>query len=53
MGQPWLVFNLNDDPYEQSNLAHNTKFRAERRRLVNMAGDCVVTLGPEGGRGRR
>jgi arylsulfatase A-like enzyme len=30
---PWLLFNLNDDPYEQVNLAHNTKYRAERRRL--------------------
>jgi arylsulfatase A-like enzyme len=32
-GQPWLMFNLNEDPYEFVNLAHNTVFRAERRRL--------------------
>jgi arylsulfatase A-like enzyme len=32
-GQPWLLFNLRDDPYEQVNLAHNTRFAAERRRL--------------------
>ncbi len=32
-GQPWLLFNLHDDPYEQVNLAHNTRFRRERRRL--------------------
>jgi arylsulfatase A-like enzyme len=32
-GQPWLMFNLNEDPYEQANLAHNTRYRAERRRL--------------------
>ena len=31
--QPWLLFNLNDDPYEQVNLAHNSRFAAERRRL--------------------
>ncbi len=31
--QPWLLFNLNDDPYEQVNLAHNTRFKSERRRL--------------------
>jgi arylsulfatase A-like enzyme len=31
--QPWLMFNLDDDPYELVNLAHNTKFRAERKRL--------------------
>jgi arylsulfatase A-like enzyme len=32
-GQPWLMFNLNEDPYELVNLAHNTKFRQERGRL--------------------
>ncbi len=32
-GQPWLLFNLNEDPYEQVNLAHNSRFKAERRRL--------------------
>lgn len=31
--QPWLMFDLNDDPYEQVNLAHNTRFANERRRL--------------------
>lgn len=31
--QPWLMFNLNEDPYEQANLAHNTRFGAERQRL--------------------
>ena len=31
--QPWLLFNLNEDPYELVNLAHNTRFKAERRRL--------------------
>jgi len=32
-GQPWLMHNLNEDPYELVNLAHNTAFRAERRVL--------------------
>lgn len=32
-GQPWLMFNLNEDPYEQVNLAHNTRYAQERRRL--------------------
>ena len=32
-GQPWLMFNLAEDPYELANLAHNTAFRAERQRL--------------------
>ncbi|HSI86044.1 MAG: sulfatase [Candidatus Methylacidiphilales bacterium] len=29
-GQPWLMFNLNEDPYEQANLAHNTAFARRR-----------------------
>lgn len=32
-GQPWLMFNLNEDPYELANLAHNTHFDRERRQL--------------------
>jgi arylsulfatase A-like enzyme len=32
-GQPWLLFNLNEDPYEQANLAHNSLYAAERQRL--------------------
>ncbi len=32
-GQPWMMFNLNEDPYELANLAHNTRFAQERRRL--------------------
>jgi arylsulfatase A-like enzyme len=32
-GQPWLMFNLNDDPYEMVNLAHNSKFKTKRKLL--------------------
>ena len=32
-GQPWLLFNLNEDPYEQANHAHNSLYHGERRRL--------------------
>jgi arylsulfatase A-like enzyme len=32
-GQPWLLFDLNEDPFELVNLAHNTRFREQRRRL--------------------
>ena len=32
-GQPWLLFNLNVDPYEQVNLAHNTRYSEQRSRL--------------------
>jgi arylsulfatase A-like enzyme len=34
-GQPWLMFDLNEDPYELANLAHNTLFRHERRKLLD------------------
>ena len=30
----WLMFNLNDDPYEQRNLIHNSAFLAKRRELM-------------------
>ncbi len=35
-GQPWYLFNLNDDPYERANLAHNTRYKVERKRLHDM-----------------
>ena len=28
------MFNLNEDPFEQVNLAHNSKYRVERGRLI-------------------
>lgn len=41
--QPWLLFNLNDDPYEQVNLAHLRRYREQReslhRRLLQWASD--------------
>jgi arylsulfatase A-like enzyme len=30
----WLMFNLNDDPYEEANLAQNQKYKAERKKLI-------------------
>jgi arylsulfatase A-like enzyme len=30
----WLMFDLNDDPYEQVNLAHNNKARVQRKKLI-------------------
>lgn len=30
---PWLMFNLNDDPYEQVNLAHNSRHAKKRKVL--------------------
>lgn len=31
--QPWLMFNLSEDPYELMALAHNTRYRREHKRL--------------------
>ena len=30
----WLMFNLNEDPYELVNLAHDHKYRVERKKLI-------------------
>lgn len=40
-GQPWMLFNLNEDPYEQANLAHNLRFRHERRALQDRLGQWI------------
>jgi arylsulfatase A-like enzyme len=44
-GQPWLMFNLNEDPYEQVNLAHNTAFSRERRALHARLAQWVAETG--------
>ncbi len=33
-GVSWCLYNLNDDPFEQANLAHNNGLRAERRKMI-------------------
>jgi hypothetical protein len=30
----WLLFNLNEDPYEEANQAQNSRYRAERRKII-------------------
>ncbi|MCC2686217.1 MAG: sulfatase [Paenibacillaceae bacterium] len=32
-GQPWLMYNLNEDPYETVNLAHNIFYKEKRQQL--------------------
>ncbi len=32
-GIAWVMFNLNDDPYEQMNLAHNSLYKNKRKEL--------------------
>ncbi|MCG3181467.1 MAG: Arylsulfatase [Phycisphaerae bacterium] len=41
-GQPWMLFNLNEDPCEQVNLAYNTAYAAERRRLQDRLAGWVA-----------
>ena len=33
-GVSWLMFNLNEDPYEMANLALNAKYKAQRAKLI-------------------
>lgn len=44
-GQPWLLHNLSEDPYELANLAFNTRYRSERRRLHERLAQWVDATG--------
>ena len=44
-GQPWLLFNLNEDPYELANHAHNSRYRSHRKRLNEMTRAWVARTG--------
>jgi arylsulfatase A-like enzyme len=44
-GISWLMFHLEEDPYEQVNLAHNSKYRAERGRLLARLRQWVADTG--------
>ncbi len=39
--QPWMLFNLNDDPYEQQNLAHTSRAWNKRRELQLQLQDWI------------
>ncbi len=41
----WLMFNLNEDPYEQANLAHNVKYRKERKTLIDRLRQWISDTG--------
>ena len=41
----WMLFNLNEDPYEQANLAHDNRYRAERQRLIQRLRQWVADTG--------
>ena len=44
-GVPWMLHNLNEDPFEQANLAHNNAYRAELKRLNNRLKQWVADTG--------
>ena len=39
------MFNLNEDPYEEANLAQNNQFRAQRKKLINRLKQWVADTG--------
>ena len=44
-GVSWLLFNLNEDPYELVNLAHNSRYRAQRRKLIERLRQWIADTG--------
>ncbi|MFW6062267.1 MAG: sulfatase [Planctomycetota bacterium] len=46
-GQPWLMFDLNDDPYEQRNLAHNSRYWAKRKQLHDRLAQWIADTDDE------
>lgn len=43
--QPWLMYDLNDDPYEQVNLALSGKHRQKRKELHDRLSEWITTTG--------
>lgn len=41
----WLMFNLNEDPYEEANLAQNNAYRVERKKLIDRLAQWVHDTG--------
>jgi arylsulfatase A-like enzyme len=41
----WAMFNLSEDQYEQVNLAHNSKYRAERKKLIGLLNSWIDQTG--------
>lgn len=44
-GISWMMYRLTDDPYEQVNLAHNPKYRAERGKLLARLRQWIADTG--------
>jgi arylsulfatase A-like enzyme len=43
----WLLFNLNDDPFEEANQAQNNKYRAERKKMISRLKQWVADTGDQ------
>ena len=41
----WLMFNLNDDPYEEADLAQNSRYKVERKKLISRVRQWVADTG--------
>ena len=41
----WVLFNLNEDSYEQANLAHNNTFKAKGKKLIKRWKQWVADTG--------
>ncbi len=46
-GGEWLLFNLNEDPYEGTNLAFHTEYRQKRSDLMSLMQQWARTTGDE------
>jgi len=44
-GMSYVMFNLNEDPYQQVNLAHNSRYRSERKKLIARVRQWVADTG--------
>jgi arylsulfatase A-like enzyme len=46
-GCSWLMFDLNSDPYEMHNMAHDTKRKARRQELIARMKKWVADTGDD------
>jgi len=46
-GKPWLLFHLKEDPYEQSNLALNSRYREKRAEMANRLAGWMEKTGDQ------
>jgi hypothetical protein len=44
-GQPWLMYDLNEDPYETVNLALDGRFKKRRRELQDRLAQWLSETG--------